>query len=119
MKKISNKQKERKSIEKAETVLMFQLFLTIWDNRADKDGNCFCFESNKVLRRETFKNLSTCYHHVLAKGKGSYPQYCLTEKNIVILHPDIHAAVEQSIDNCPKIRVYKQELLDLHRTELL
>jgi hypothetical protein len=114
MRQISKKQQERNKSKKDETLEMFNLFLEIWDERQDEEGNCYCFESGKKLNRSYFRELSTCYHHVLAKSKSSYPEYKLLKKNIVILHPEIHNQVENSLDRCPKIKKLKEELLELH-----
>jgi hypothetical protein len=94
-------------------------YLSIWDERSDEQEDGICFETGIHLSGYRFRGLSTCYHHVLEKGKGSYPQYTFTRANVLILHPDIHQKVGKSIESCPKIKKYREYLLSLHEQDKL
>lgn len=85
-----------------------KLFLEIWDERADDNGNNFCFETGRLLKQEYYRNNSCCYHHCLFKEK--YPEYRLLKENIVIIHPDVHEQVHVNVDKTPKVKKYTEEL---------
>lgn len=95
------------------------LFLEIWDERQDEEGNCYCFETGKKMKREIFRELSSCYDHVLEKNDNAYPQYKFTKKNIIIVLPEVHDQKGKYIDKTPKIKKYRDELLNLHNQNLL
>lgn len=98
--------------KKKATQEQFRVFKEVWDEREDEMGNNTCYESGTYLEPNKYRSLSTCYHHVLEKGK--YPQYRLTKSNIVILHPDVHTRLHQSIDNAPRVKKLREKLLSLH-----
>lgn len=122
-------QSQLKSQNKEERTAMFSLFFEIWDNQELFDtatdlevpdhyrGLRYvrCYETGKRLKREHFRLLTTCYHHVLEKK--SYPQYKLSRENIVILHPDVHLQVHQDIDKTPKVKALREKLLQKHLNE--
>lgn len=114
IRKVSEKQKERNVNKAAETLAMQRLFREIWDSEEDELGYCYCFESGKPMHYSEFRNNSCVYDHVLEKGKGSYPQYRMLKKNIIIIHPDIHTLKGRDIDKTPKIKKYREYLLSLH-----
>lgn len=102
--RINNKLKEKGALFGQQV----KLFLEIWDERADKNGNNYCFETGKLLRKEYYRESTTCYHHCLFKEK--YPEYRFLKENIVILHPDVHAQVHVNVDKTPKVKQYTLEL---------
>lgn len=109
MKKLSNLQK-KKNEEKARLKKeMFEMFLKIWDEREDENGNCYCFETGQVLPGYKYRGLSTVYHHVLEKS--IYPEHTLNPENIVIISPDVHQEVHRSIEFTKKIKAYREKLL--------
>lgn len=115
LKKISDKQKERNKDKANEAQQMHTLFKEIWDEQEDEGGYCYCFETGRAMHGSTYRNNTSCYDHVLEKGKASYPQYKKVKKNIVILHPSVHMQKGVDIDKCPKLKVYREKLLQLHR----
>ena len=114
IRKISVEQKERNIKKADETKELHKLFRIIWDEQEDETGCCYCFESGVPLHGSNFRHRTACYHHVLEKGEGSYPQYTLTKENIIIVSPEVHEKVGNSIENCPKIKAYREYLLNLH-----
>lgn len=108
IRKVSEKQRKR-NIEKAKnTEQLHKLFKEIWDSSEDEAGNCYCFESGRVLPGYIYRSNTCCYHHLLPKSK--YPQYEMDKENIVILDPDIHTQVEVNIEKCPKVKRLLDEL---------
>lgn len=63
-------------------------FQHLFEERMDEYGRIKCFECGKTMLEGTYKELSTCYSHIL--GKRQYPEYAGQEWNIVIVHPDCH-----------------------------
>lgn len=114
IRKVSDKQKERNKNKANETLEMQKLFLEIWDSQEDEAGYCYCYESNKAMHYSEFRNNSCCFHHILEKGAGSYPQYKMLKKNIIIVYPNIHTQVHKDIEKTPKIKKYREYLLSLH-----
>lgn len=107
------KQKQSNNLTKAmEAMKLHRFFYQIWDSREEMDGVCLCFESNKVLPGYLYRSNSCCYDHVLEISK--FPQYKFTLKNIIIVHPDIHARRHANIKLCPKILKLRKKLLNLH-----
>lgn len=117
LRKISKKQSVKNKEKASRTEELHQLFLDIWDEREDEEGYVYCFETGKHLYGPLYRGNTCCYDHVLEKSK--YPQYAMNRKNIVILHPDVHAQKTQSIDRTPRVKKYREELLSLHEEEKL
>lgn len=113
MKKISKKQAERNKTKSEDALRLHELFREIWDEREDESGYCYCYETNVPLYGPLYRSNTACYHHLLPKSK--YPELAYDKRNIVILHPDIHANIENKVDGYPKVRM-KEELV---REELL
>jgi hypothetical protein len=110
--------KEEEHKKKAEeTEELHKLFKALWDEREDEAGNCYCFETGAILHGAVYRSRSTCYHHVLEKGQGSYPEYKFLKENIIIVSPETHERVGKSIDNCPKIKAYRENLLQKLKKE--
>ena len=114
LKKISSAQKERNIKKTEETKELHKLFRTLWDEQEDEAGYCYCFESGVALYGAIYRSRSSCYHHVLEKGEGSYPEYTFLKENIIIVSPEVHEKVGNNLENCPKIKAYREYLLSLH-----
>jgi hypothetical protein len=66
-----------------------------------------CYETGKQLPSPP---LTTYFHHVLPKSK--YPEFRLCEWNILLLHPEVHDQAERNIDKTPKVKAYRDQLLN-------
>lgn len=117
IRKVSDKQRKRNQDKGELTKQLHSLFLDIWDDREDPQGNCYCYETGKILPRHIYRSNTSCYDHVLEKSK--YKEYTLVKKNILILDPQIHSNKTKNIDSTPRIKKYKEYLLDLHYSNLL
>lgn len=117
IKRISEKQKIREKEKRELTRQLHSLFLQIWDEREDPQGNCYCYETGKVLKRDFYRSNTSCYDHVLEKSK--YKEYTLVKKNILIIDPMVHSNKTNDIDLTPRIKKYREYLLDLHNKNLL
>lgn len=76
---------------------MHKWFMHLWDTRSTKVTDEYsgytssyvkCFECDKLLREETYKEISTCYSHILSKTK--YARFAGQPWNVVICCPDCH-----------------------------
>lgn len=67
--------------------IMHLWFMYLFDKRKIK-GVVNCFECNKSLHEDIYKDNSICYSHLLEKSK--YPKYAGDERNVVIVCPDCH-----------------------------
>ena len=65
---------------------------------------CQCGCKKKLGKEPLFQ----FFHHLLPKQ--SFPQFRHEEINIIILHPDCHTAVENSIDNRPIVKKRRAEV---------
>mgnify|MGYP003467327390 CR=1 FL=1 len=92
---------------KIDSKLMYKKFHEIWDKQ-ETNGYCICYATGVKLYRNSYRDNSCVYHHVLLKSK--YPQYALEEWNIVIVHPDAHTQVHSNIRKCPKIMELTEKL---------
>ena len=63
-------------------------FQYLWDQRQNEQGKIKCFECGKWMTRNTWRDISTCYSHIL--GRKKYPKYAGNSDNICIVHPDCH-----------------------------
>ncbi len=114
MNKITEKQKEKNKAKSTEIALLHQWFREIWDSREDEVGNIYCFETGEEMHGSVYRSNTCCYDHVLEKNNDSFPQYKFVKKNIVIIHPDVHTRKTSNIDLTPKIKKYRDYLLNLH-----
>lgn len=112
MRKVSKQQREKNKLKAEETRRMHDWFREIWDEREDEEGNCYCYETGRVLPGKYYRSNTCCYDHVLEKS--SYPQYKFIKKNIIIVHPDIHNLKGSDVDRVPRIKAYRDKLLELH-----
>lgn len=97
--------RKKKSVEKVEsqrksTTEMHSFFLNIWNKRMH-----VCEISKLYLGKEAN---SMYFHHILSKSK--YPQAKLDSENIIILHPNIHAQVEQDMYRYEEINKKRDNL---------
>lgn len=116
---ISDKQREKNREKAEETQRLHQWMREIWDEREDEAGYCYCFETGQPLHGSVFRSNTCCYDHVLEKNDRAYPQYKFVKKNIVIVHPDVHTRKGQNIDETPRIKAYREQLLELHYQDKL
>lgn len=84
MRKISEKQKERKKEKSRLRTIMLSVFMDIWQDRPHKSE-----VSGKWLGREA---LAVFFHHILPKS--TYPQGMLDPENIILLSFEEHQKVE-------------------------
>ncbi len=87
----------------------------LWDSREDETGNVYCFETGVEMHGSNFRSNTCCYDHVLEKN--AYPEYEFDERNIVIIHPEVHTRKTNNIDLTPKIKAYREKLLALYEQE--
>lgn len=91
--------------EKKDTIEMHEFFMQIWNNLPPFRRRCY--ETGVPLRNPP---LTTYFHHVLPKSK--YPEYRLCDWNIVLLQPEVHEQAEINLDKTPRVKEYKQRLLN-------
>lgn len=103
--------------EKEEKGKMWNFFLEIWDERQDEKGYCYCFETGQPMSRSRYRELSSCYDHVLEKHFWTRYKFC--KKNIVIILPEVHHQKGTNMDFTPKIKAYREELLTLDKNDEL
>jgi hypothetical protein len=101
------KTKEQIAEKRRSTEEMWNFFLEIWSERPHR-----CEVTGRFLGKEP---LSTMFHHLLPKQDSQFPQFKLCKWNIALIHPDIHATVEQNIDLVPKIKERYLELLHAYK----
>jgi hypothetical protein len=97
------KTNEQIAEKRRSTEEMWNFFLEIWSERPHR-----CEVTGRFLGKEP---LSTMFHHLLPKQDSCFPQFKLCKWNIALIHPDIHATVEQNVDLVPKIKERYLELL--------
>lgn len=67
---------------------MHEWFKYLFDQRADANGFVNCFECGKAMHTDTYKEITSCYSHIL--GKKQYPDHAGNPLNVEIVHPDCH-----------------------------
>ena len=92
-------------------------FAYLFDERKDDENYVRCFECGKKMSESTWKELSTCYSHILSKK--TFPEYKGCAWNVKIVHPDCHNLY--TISPSKAINQYKEylELLDKHYNKQL
>lgn len=104
--------KLKRSVKKKEdSSKLHNFFIDLWDERCDSNGNCFCFESGKLMSREVYRENIACYHHLLFKSR--FPEFKFNKDNIVIITPDIHTQTHQDIYKTPKIKDETERIREL------
>lgn len=68
--------------------VMHLWFMHLFDTQKNNRNVVFCFECNKSLDEQTYKDNKICYSHLLEKKK--YPQFAGFEENVKIVCPDCH-----------------------------
>lgn len=108
----SSKQNLKDIVKKKRTKDLHTWFLLIWDKRREKDELGYfirCFETGQKLYEHYYKFNTCCYHHLFEKS--TYPEYEFNEKNLVIIHPDIHTLTHNDIDKTPRLKNLKESLI--------
>lgn len=77
-----------KQAKKKSNNMMHSWFIHLFESRMDEEGFVKCFECGKKMSENTYKELSSCYSHILSKSQ--YPEYAGKEWNVKIVHPDCH-----------------------------
>ena len=68
--------------------IMHKWFAYLFEQRMDTNGYIYCFECGKPMHESSYKDLSTCYSHILSKK--IFPQFAGEEWNVCITCPDCH-----------------------------
>lgn len=76
------------SKKQLDAVFMHLWFTYLFDQRINAFGYVPCFECGKLLHKDTYREITTCYSHIL--GKKQYPTYAGDPNNIEICCPDCH-----------------------------
>lgn len=63
-------------------------FMYLFNQRKDSKGYVRCYECNKPMHEDIYKETSSCYSHIL--GKKQYPDLAGIPENISICCPDCH-----------------------------
>lgn len=79
---------QERQIKKKLDNFMHTWFKYLWDSREDKWGFIRCFECDKRMYHDNYRELSSCYSHIL--GKKQYPEHAGNPENVVIVDPDCH-----------------------------
>lgn len=119
LKKMSERRMKEREEKKGEHDKMMTWFQQIWDERQDEKGCCYCFVTKAKMRREIYREVSSCYDHVLEKQENQFPQYKWVKKNIIIVLPSVHSQKGMDITKTPKILAYKNLLLTMHELGIL
>lgn len=119
MRKVSDKQKEKNKKKAEETRKLHDWFLQLWDEREEL-GFSFrgelqisehfvrCFETGRKLSRETFRENTACYSHILAKSK--HPELAMVAENVVIVSPESHEQYELNPNKTPNQKALREKL---------
>jgi hypothetical protein len=94
------------------------MFAWLWQEAKDSRGIVTCPYTKERLNRFYGTNMwYSCFAHILPKGRYTY--WKLNPKNVVVVHPDFHAIVDQgtSLDriNHP---LWKFDLWDKRKLEM-
>jgi len=118
IKKLSEKQRVKNQEKAEKSRKLHEWFLSVWDEREEmENGRRFvrCFETGVKLYRETYRQNSCVYSHIIPKSKR--PDLATEDFNLQIVHPDAHAQYETFPEKAPKQFALKQELLNKLRNE--
>jgi hypothetical protein len=109
---LKRKQKTEEQIQqnKDDVHKMQTFFIKCWEKRQDENGNVKCFETGKLMPKQRYMFLTTCYHHCLPKSV--YEELKYTDENIVIILPEVHIALEADYDKAPRVKEYTKQLKD-------
>ena len=95
---------------------MMDFFMDVWDERCDKNGWCYCFETGARLG-PNYRNNPSVYHHILPKSDPRFKNYVFFRENICILTPEVHNSVHTNIDSCPKVKELTNTLFRKFKNE--
>lgn len=94
---------------------LHEWFKYLFDIRKDSKGIIKCYECNYPLHEETYKEISTCYSHILSKKE--YPLLAGNPDNVVITCPNCHNLYTMK-PKCAKkqysLYVYLKQLYNLN-----
>lgn len=108
IRKISEKQKEKNLEDKERTRLLHKWFWELFDEKKDKDGYVYCFETGTPMHESMYKLNSCIYSHCYPKS--SHPQYAMKEWNVLLVLPNIHHQWEVYPEKCPKMWNYMKKI---------
>jgi len=108
LKKITEKGIAKKQEKKERINKLFELYLEIWDERADRNGNVRCFETDTLMSWTVYKKNIICYSHQISKAQR--PDLAFEKDNILVVLPQIHFLWESNPQECPKMYEYTQKL---------
>lgn len=109
---MTEKQKKKKEEKALETKELHEWFKTLWKEREDENGWIRCFETDVLMHRDDYMENISVYDHVLEKNR--WPEYKFLPENIVIIRPHVHNQKGINIDKTPRIKEYREKLLNLH-----
>jgi len=113
LKKITERGIEKKKKKASLTKQLFDFYLSLWDERADKNGNVTCFETDILMSGTIYRNNICCYSHQIPKS--THPEMAFNKKNVLIVLPDVHANWEANPKSCEKMYEYTQILKDKYK----
>ena len=97
---------------------ILQWYAFLFEQRMDDENFVKCFECRKRMSEKTWKELSTCYSHILSKK--TYPAYKGVANNVQIVHPDCHYLYTIKPSNAINQYAEYLRLLELHyKNELI
>lgn len=68
--------------------IMHKWYEYLFDSRKNNEGFVNCFECGNKLHEFTYKEISTCYSHILSQKR--FPELKGQEFNVKIVCPDCH-----------------------------
>jgi 5-methylcytosine-specific restriction endonuclease McrA len=68
-------------------------FMHLFEKRMDRKGFVRCFECDRPMHEDVYKEISACYSHLLSKK--THPEHAGNPDNVVIVHPDCHNLYER------------------------
>ena len=89
-------------------------FEYLWEERCNEKGQVKCFECNRIMNRNTYKNNIICYSHILPKGINKYKFLAGEESNLAIVHPECHHLYELNPKKASNQYKKRLELLKKH-----
>lgn len=81
-------------------------FIYLFDQRKDERGCVKCFECGGLMHEDHYKEMSSCYSHILSKKL--FPQFKGEEWNVKICHPECHSVY--SIRPTKAVKQYEEYL---------
>ena len=97
--------------------LLHKWFVYLFDERKNEKGFVKCFECGKYMHEDGYKDLSTCYSHIL--NKKVYSQYKGEGWNVKIVHPECHQLFELYPEKAKQQQTLYLKLIKLHNKNKL